>query len=53
MERQIRALEQESGHDLSMPWTPGKAISFIVLCHKKGLKSSSISVYVRRAKVIR
>ena len=53
MERQILALEQESGHDLSFPWGPGKALSFIVLCHKKGLKGSTISVYTRRVKVMR
>ena len=51
MERQIRVLELESGHDLTMPWGPGKALSFIVLCHRKGLKGSTIAVYIRRIKV--
>ena len=38
--------------DLELPWDAPKALSFIVLCHKRGLKHSTISVYLRRVKAI-
>ena len=37
---------------MELPWNASKALSFIVLTHKRGLKRSTIDVYLRRVRAL-